>query len=400
MSQLDGAQGFVSPDNPSSLEASDQPGFTLADVPLSAAEAQAMLAELSQVRISEHERVNRIYHLEQALDQALTYLDELRQQLQEQSILEAQLAKTEAFASVQQQAIARLKQQLQQLQHTLSARDQVILSILGIMASAALLPPQSTLVEPQLSQEALDTPKQLTLDLEIDGGDSGQVIELEMQLAAAQQHIQDLSALVTQLEMHLKQANAGLDKQQVLELTLRQTKGLVAERNTTITALHKDLAIAQIKVEELETQLAKQLKVQAKWQQNCQELEEERDRSQTRLVGSEKEIVEMQEQILQQARQASEYEAAVQHWKDRYLSSQRQIIQLKDLLEHALPQSLSESDTHIPINTALIELLTALQDITDPELSDPLPLSAVPSPRFNKLDLPDFLIRRRNYRPR
>jgi DNA repair exonuclease SbcCD ATPase subunit len=399
VSQPDGAQGFVSPDNPSPLEASDQPGFTLAGVPLSAAEAQAMLAELSQVRILEHERVNRIYHLEQALDQALTYLDELRQQLQEQSILEAQLAKTEAFASVQQQAIARLKQQLQQLQHTLGSRDQVILSILGIMASAALLPPQSTLVESQI-QEALDTPKQLTLDLEIDGGDSGQVLELEMQLTAAQQHIQDLSALVTQLETHLKQANAGLDKQQVLELTLRQTKALVTERNTTIAALQKDLAIAQIKVEELETQLAKQLKVQAKWQQNCQELEEERDRSQTRLVASEKEIVEMQEQILQQARQASEYEAAVQHWKDRYLASQRQIIQLKDLLEHALPQSLSESDTHIPINTALIELLTALQDITDPELSDPLPLSAVPSPRFNKLDLPDFLIRRRNYRSR
>jgi chromosome segregation ATPase len=402
VSQPDSAQGFFSIDNPSSPNASDLARFTLGDAPLSIAEAQALLAEITQVRTLEHERVNRIYHLEQALDQALTYLDELKQQLQEQDILEAQLAKTEAFASVQKQAIARLKQQLQQLQYALNVRDHVILKIVGLMESAMLLPPNSASL-PTVLQEELDSPRQLVLDLGVDGGDEGdaeQIIELEMQLASAQQHIQDLSTLVAQLETQLKQANTSLEAQHVLEVTLRQTKALAAERNAAIAALQKDLAIAQIKVEELETQLAKQLKVQAKWQQNYRELEEDRDRIQTRVSALEKETAEMQEQILQQARQASEYEAAVQHWKDRYLSSQRQIAQLKELLEQALPQSLSETDTHIPINAALFELLAALEAIAA-EPSEPLPLSVIPSPRFNKLDLPEFLMRRRNnYRPR
>ncbi|NJN87337.1 MAG: hypothetical protein HC881_14825 [Leptolyngbyaceae cyanobacterium SL_7_1] len=76
--------------------------------------------ELEQARSLNQQRVNRIYYLEQALDQALACLDELRERVQDQEVLEAQLALTEDFANVQQQAIVRLKQQLHQQQEKLA----------------------------------------------------------------------------------------------------------------------------------------------------------------------------------------------------------------------------------------------------------------------------------------
>jgi chromosome segregation ATPase len=59
--------------------------------------------------------VQRVCALQQALDQALLSLEDLRGQLQDQDWLETQLAKTEKYANVQQQAIAYLKSQLSQV---------------------------------------------------------------------------------------------------------------------------------------------------------------------------------------------------------------------------------------------------------------------------------------------
>lgn len=66
--------------------------------------------------------VQRVCLLQQALDQALDSLEEMKSQVQDKHWLEAQLANTEKYANVQQQAIAHLKQQLSQsteIQHHL-----------------------------------------------------------------------------------------------------------------------------------------------------------------------------------------------------------------------------------------------------------------------------------------
>ncbi len=58
--------------------------------------------------------VQRVCLLQQALDQALESLEELRAQVQDKQWVEAQLANTEKYANVQQQAVNHLKQQLGQ----------------------------------------------------------------------------------------------------------------------------------------------------------------------------------------------------------------------------------------------------------------------------------------------
>ena len=58
--------------------------------------------------------VQRVCLLQQALDQALESLDELAAQLKDKHQVETQLASTEKYANVQQQAIAHLKHQLSQ----------------------------------------------------------------------------------------------------------------------------------------------------------------------------------------------------------------------------------------------------------------------------------------------
>ena len=58
------------------------------------------------------EEQERIFHLEQALDQALHYLEELNARVKHQAILEEQVTLTEEYAYVQYQAIARLQEDL------------------------------------------------------------------------------------------------------------------------------------------------------------------------------------------------------------------------------------------------------------------------------------------------
>jgi chromosome segregation ATPase len=274
--------------------------------------------ELEQARSLNQQRVNRIYYLEQALDQALACLDDLRARVQDQEVLEAQLALTEDFANVQQQAIVRLKQQLHQQQ-----------------------------------------------------------------------------ARLAELETQVEHTHTITDDQQNLTLALRRTQAIAAQRNTTIEALQKELALTQIKVDELEVQLAKQLRALAKWQQNCQEFEVERAQQQARMVKLEQEAVEMQEHIFHHARQANEYETAVQHWRDRYYSSQQQLTQLKDLLAQALSTMPVDAslDPSTPL-TALLQLLATLQHSIAVSEAEP-PSTPISTTAFDPLDIPDFLIRRR-----
>jgi len=113
-------EAFLSTDE---LAVETRPAEMEAIASISAAAYQAVLDELAQAQALDHDRVARIYHLEQALDQALACIEGLKLQVHDQEFLEAQLATTEEFAYVQQQAIARLKLQLNQQRQLLEAQS-------------------------------------------------------------------------------------------------------------------------------------------------------------------------------------------------------------------------------------------------------------------------------------
>ncbi|MEB3359935.1 MAG: hypothetical protein VKK04_24630 [Synechococcales bacterium] len=312
------------------------------------AEVEMLMTQLADAQARQTQQDYRIYQLEQALEQALIYLDELRQQVRHQHDLETQLAITEEYAYVQQQAIACLKQQTN----------------------------ASTLAE--ASPAALDA--------------QIQAAHLTVQLHQAQQQITDLQSRLADSEKQCETAQTDLADKPKLERDLARMRAIVVAQDQELLTLRGDAALAQTRVAELEAHQLRQHREVAKWQQQCQELQQEGDRQQVRLTELEQQVAELQEQILQQARQGSEYEAAVQYWKDRHLSSRRQIAQLKELLERELP--------HLPPESDISELLTAVQFALSVDSPDPTPPAVVPSPHFNTLDLPEFIIRRYRYRTR
>ncbi|MGP1384121.1 MAG: hypothetical protein ACTS2F_11215 [Thainema sp.] len=220
---------------------------------------QQMQDELRQAYAQNQQQSKRIHQLEQALDQALSYVEDLRQQVQDQQRLEEQLAVTEEYANVQQQAIIRLKQRLaeQSAEHLATAQS----------------PPKD--VEPFTSaaptkQNSIARLDSYSLSSEF-AGDLAKVI------AAAQAHIESLS---TEIE----------------------------ERTT----------------------------FQARLQHTCQEIMTERDQLCNRMATIEQQNAELQEQILKQMKQISDYETGLRHWKERYMATQQQFGQLKQVLKTAL----------------------------------------------------------------
>lgn len=348
------------------------------------------LEELEQLRIAEQQHLARIAQLENALDQALICLLDLRLKAQDRDILEAHLKMTEQFSHAQHQAIAQLKSQIQQQQQTLTEQ------------TAALATQDQAFLE---VQAALSTHQHQIAELQSQiEFDRTQIAQLEDALHLAQAHPEPSGQSTPQQVAYLAEGqvdvtHAALDEQQNLALALRRTQMIAAERNMTIATLQKDLAIAQMKTEELETQLSIQIKLQARWQQSAQELEAERDEQHQRILQLEQETVQMQEQIFQQARQAHEYEAAIQYWKDHYFASQNQIAYFKELLNQAWPQPSpdAEFEGSIPVSPALLELLTAIQAAIVSETTDLAESATIASARFNTLDVPDFLVRRRNF---
>ncbi len=432
-----------------SLWATDQPDLNVSSSdPIAAIQQQAaielerqrqhwvqvqetLLAELRQARSQSHSQIERIRHLEQALDQSLASLNEVRLQVVDQQLLEAQLASTEEISNIQQQAIARLKLQLAQQQQALDlqfsetqARDRTLQDLLSTMETLTQAQQQELeqlrrqiahdRVEVQAYQQRLeDQLDRLQIDLHTQQART-QALEsqsldaqtlatnLAQRLEQAHTQVNELSqilsdrqAALAQLEIELQQAHIALQEQQALIDRLQQSRLLTPPLGATPAAraeVPPDLAIAQTKIAALENQVAKQTTTQAMLQHACQELEEERDRQQARTAELESQTADMQEQILRQAQQASEYETAVQHWKDRCLSSHSDLIKLKQLLEQVLPDPPAE----------LAEVLAALVAATD-DTTEPSSPSLLPMTRFSresKVDLPDFLIRRRNHKTR
>lgn len=414
-------------------------------------EQEALHEELISLRSLTQTQLGRIRGLEQALDQSLTSLSELRQHVRDQHLLEAQLASTEDISNIQQQALAQLRQQLAQQQQSLQTqsselqvRDQSARELLEAMEGLAQIQ-QTELqrlraqmthdrrkirvyqeqLEKQLSDLQTVLKQQQEQVAQVDAERlSAQVLtaRLDGWLEQAQRHVRDLSLQAGagvaapldrsssgfhSLEGSLHAAQAAV--QELYQLLRRNQQ--MGDRATASGVPHAPLStqpsrskamlpsgdqalgVTQKKITALEAQVARQLTTQAMLQHACQELEGTRDRQELRIHALEQQTADMQEQILRQAQQASEYETAVQHWKDRYLISRDQMVHLKELLERVLPSP--------PVE--VLEILSTLQKAA-PTIAEPsLPgLLAAPAlvERGLQLDLPEFLMRRRSYKTR
>lgn len=373
--------------------------------------------ELSALRSLVHEQAKRIHDLEQALDQSVSSGADLRLQLVNQWFLEAQLASTEEIANIQQQAITQLKRRLSQQQLALEAYEnqtegetqsfqELLLSLEDLAEGQQTnlkrlwLRIHSDRAETQAQQTYLDWLAKLypTLEgqqnlesfsqsLDVDLADSTISHEqLQPNLLELGQHLTKRQAAIEQLEMELHRAHIALQEQQAMIDTLQQTHS--ARSLASDSPLEQELFTAQCKIQELEIQLSKQTTTQAMLQHFCQELEQTRDRHQTRIAELEHQTADMQEQILKQAQQASEYETAIQHWKDRHHNGHDYLSRLKELIE-VLPNSSAE----------LSEILVILQTATADAVEIEGDCSAL-SLKGPKMDVPDFLLRRHRYRVR
>jgi chromosome segregation ATPase len=344
----------------------------------------ATVVALDQLQQRLRNQTERIQNLEQALDQSIANLNELRSQIADQQFLEHQLASTEEIANVQQQAIHQLKLQFAEKQ---SALEQEIQSFAERERNHQALLEASV----QSQQRELD---QLRAQL------SDRTESQERQIAALQSALEQQSGSeleATRSQITSLETQLGDAQKQIMRLYRE-----LSDRHTAINELEArlegDFALETIapppasevslppRMEELEAQIAKHMANQALLQQACQELEVDRELSQTRIADLERQSAEMQEQILSQAQQASEYEAAVQHWKDRFYNSQEKVTQLKELLDE-IP--------NLPPEVA--ELFAALQIMERMEVGRTF--TTEPS-NPDKIDLPDFLTRRRIYRNR
>ena len=374
--------------------------------------------ELSALRSLIYQQVERIHDLEQALDQSVSSGADLRLQLIDQQFLEVQLASTEEIANIQQHAITQLKQRLSQQQLALKAYEnqtegetqsfQDLLISLEDLAEGQQtnlkrlwLRIHSDRAETQAHQTYLDwlTKLQPASDqphlesfsesFHVDRADPTISPEqLQPTLLELGQHLTKRQAAIEQLEMELHRAHIALQEQQAMIDTLQQTH--TTKPIASDSPLDHELFTADCKIQELEIQLSKQTTTQAMLQHFCQELEQTRDRHQTRIAELEHQTTDMQEQILKQAQQASEYETAIQHWKDRHHNSHEYLSRLKELIEQVLPNSSAE------LSEILIILQTATADSTEIEGDrfDPA------FPKGSKMDIPDFLLRRHRYRVR
>jgi chromosome segregation ATPase len=135
---------------------------------------------------------------------------------------------------------------------------------------------------------------------------------LESQASQIQELTQQKLLLeATQQELHTSLAETMLElAQNAKALQKMQSSGVNSQRETT-----------------------KNISLQIVLEQTIRSLQNEYANSQNRVRDLELQIGELQEQILQQSAQATEYEAAVQHWKEKCITQQNYALQLISTLE-------------------------------------------------------------------
>jgi chromosome segregation ATPase len=351
----------------------------------------------------------RTQQLEQALAQCQRYIDDLKAQLTDQELLVDQLAATEEFSHIQQQAITTLHRQLEQhkqlaVELETHRRAQVALEA-ELEQKKSLVQVQTGEVETlraQLThhQAALDQFKDQTerLSSEIQLSQDNAVQETQQRIVAQRtaerlrQQLRERDVTIQALEAKLQQIEGSVMNQQEIIHALKQADQPDSQKNQVIQGLSSHLLQTQARVTELEAELSNQSIMQAQYQHSMQEFESVAQGFQSRSQELEQQVAEMQEQILQQAQQASEYETAIQHWKDRGLTAEQGVSQLKQVIERLL------CDRSFPEGMSAHQLETAITDMTQ-SLDSTLQISEVAgSHRVKKLDLPALVHRWRHSR--
>jgi len=321
-----------------------------------------------QPQQSQQPQSNRVQQLEQALDQALICLADLRLRLQDQQRLEHQLAETESYASVQQQAIVRLKLQIGDQQQALEVQR------------------LETQQRDQAIQELLATIESMAQSQQQEGE------RLRSRLAQDQQQVQSHRS---RLGRHLQGLQAVLESRQQRLLELEAETQTARNLNAR---LQQQLEDAQRQIQVLSSRFEPELfgtevfRSQPSWRLEPEHL-------QPRVGQLEQQIAEMQEQILQQAQQETEYETAVQYWKDRYFSQQILSQQLQCSNLDPTAQPLHDLPDSLPAAKQLIE--QSVEQLVEQSLpvkvvaKSPNSSESLPVPRLSTVDLPEFLVRRR-----
>jgi chromosome segregation ATPase len=158
-----------------------------------------------------------------------------------------------------------------------------------------------------------------------------------------------------------------------------------SQKDQFIQGISTTLLKAQRQITELQNELASQSILQVQLQHTAYELEQNTKLAQTRSEQLEQQVNDLQEQVLRQAQQASEYETAVQHWKTRSTEAEEwtsQVAQLWDRLETEFPVGTLSPD--------LTQTLTALSKWFQGSKGNTPTLDAQSSPK-------EFVVRRSHW---
>ncbi|MFE4107606.1 hypothetical protein [Almyronema epifaneia] len=289
--------------------------------------------------------VQRICDLQQALDQALDSLEELQTKVAAQYLVETQLIETEHFANAQQQVITHLQTQLQQkhqwqeqlLQAFVSRAEQWMAEQLEQLERLKLRTQQGEAeiqnylvrLKKHCQSDSFTTvlTQQPRIELESEIFVARMLtVSLGTQLQAIHQHSQALETLFNHYRAALAQLAGSLipldedlrpTDAEAHNAAMVLTQSQNAQENAVRFELFHELKLKQRRIDLLQTELAQQMHSQTQMKHQCQAIAAERDHYQQQLQAAEVQVTLLQEQILQQASQAGEYEVKVQYWKEQ-----------------------------------------------------------------------------------
>lgn len=249
--------------------------------------------------------VQRVCLLQQALDQALDALQDLRSQVEDKQWIENQLANTEKYANVQQQAIAQLKQHLGQfteVQHHLLGvtayrlnelidHQQVEFNRLRIQIQQGQVELQTYLQYLRGHCNSENNGQDYYLDLEAEVMMArAMAVSLSRQVNLAKQHLDSLTSELSNHHLNLshiiKTIQAMIDDLASFESTTEKPpKSAVSIDDTpSIETDYEDVGILQstlrrqeLRIHELETILMEQFEQRTQLKQRCQALSAEKE---------------------------------------------------------------------------------------------------------------------------
>jgi uncharacterized protein involved in exopolysaccharide biosynthesis len=135
------------------------------------------------------------------------------------------------------------------------------------------------------------------------------------------------------LESQASQIQELTQQKLLLEATQQDLHTSLAETMLELAQNAKALQKMQSSGVNSQRETNKNFSLQIVLEQTIRSLQNEYANSQNRVRDLELQIGELQEQILQQLAQATEYEAAVQHWKEKCITQQNYALQLISTLE-------------------------------------------------------------------